>query len=101
MDIENRRCDSPAASEGMGPFGTPPSAIPSGLGSASSSRPGTGFSRLMGPTIAYQLQQAAGDVAAPMGEPETDAGTEVGSIAGEQDVPPSSRSTGSASDSEL
>lgn len=106
-DIENRRCDSPAPSESMGTFNTPPSAmhsgipsgIPSGLGSTCSSRPGTGFSRGMGPSIAMQLQAAAADVAAPLGEPETDAG----SIAGEQDSlpPPSSRSTGSASESEL
>jgi hypothetical protein len=57
----------------------------------------------MGPSIAMQLQAAAADVAAPLGEPETDAGTEMGSIAGEQDSlpPPSSRSTGSASEGEL
>lgn len=104
-DIENRRCDSPAPSEGMGigSFSTPPSAIPSGLGSASSSRPGTGFSRGMGSAIALQLQAAATDAAAALGG-EADAGTEAGSIAGEQQegsALPSSRSTGSASDAEL
>jgi hypothetical protein len=118
FDVENRRCDSPAPSEGMGgmgmggvgvsSFSTPPSAIPSGLGSASSSRPGTGFSRGVGSAIALQLQAAATDAAAALGggEGEADAGTEAGSIAGEQQegsgaALPSSRSTGSASDAEL
>ena len=111
-EIENRRCDSPAASTDAGPssFSTPPAAAAafgSSTSSIAGSRPGTGMSRTVGSAIALQLQAAAADAAAPMGEPETDAGTEVCSLAGEQDsvAPPSSRSLGngscSGSESEL
>lgn len=101
-DIDNRRCDSPAPSEGAAGFagyGTPPSALPAGLASTSSSRPGTGLSRTVGSAIALQLQAAAADASAPMVEPETDAATELESIAGESVAPPSSRSL-SGSESE-
>jgi hypothetical protein len=94
-EIENRRCDSPAASEGMGGgFGTPPSAI-AGLSSTTSSRPGTGLSRTVGSAIALQLQAAAGDGAAPMGGAETD------SIAGEQESIAPASSSHSDTESEL
>lgn len=107
FEVENRRCDSPAVSTdvGLSSFSTPPAAAAafgSSTSSVAGSRPGTGMSRAVGSAIALQLQAAAADAAAPMGDPaETDAGTEVGSIAGEQDsvAPPSSRSLGNASSS--
>lgn len=103
LDIENRRCDSPlAGADGGHHFSTPPAAsLSSTTSSMQGSRPGTALSRMVGSAVALQLQAAAADAPAPMAEPlDVDAGTDAGSLAGEQDsvALPSSRSTGSESE---
>jgi hypothetical protein len=89
FEIENRRCDSPAAAAAAadgtpGGASCPPTAA-AGFGSTSSSvissRPGTAVSRggLIA-AIASELQVAAGDAASPMVEPYTDTAADSTSI---------------------